>query len=169
MSESSNHSNSDSSSTSNGLSGAVPEQHPSEAMDDVLERSSVTSYEEDNDGFRIYDNNHHHHCLLQVLGMSQDYEIPPPSPPLTNDLLPDSLSDSSFLVEIVVTCHSHAPLQPNSLGIAYNYSYWRIRYNSNHNHQVIVPLPLTWPAVPTTLIWIRNPSLLFMIKGISNI
>jgi hypothetical protein len=56
MSESSNHSSSDSSTTSNGLSGAVPE-HPSEAArNDVSEGSSVTSYEEDEDYFRIYDN-----------------------------------------------------------------------------------------------------------------
>jgi hypothetical protein len=55
MSESSNHSSSGSSTTSNGLSGAVPE-HPSEARNDVSEGSSITSYEEDEDDFRIYDN-----------------------------------------------------------------------------------------------------------------
>jgi hypothetical protein len=67
------------------------------------------------------DNNHHHHRLLQVSGMSQDYEIPPPPPMTNNDSSDDSSSpdntntnsssSSSLLVEIVVACHSHAPLQ----------------------------------------------------------
>ena len=44
------------------------------------------------------------HRMVQVAAMSQDYEIPKLPPPL------DDISNDLF-VEIVIACHSHAPLQ----------------------------------------------------------